>query len=75
MTVGLTGLENIFPHGLPRDVLSIVLKNYFAERLPKDSWCCRLSRHSAFPALTAPSSSEGGYLGFGYSGALGPFQF
>ena len=39
----LTGLENIFPRGLPRDVLSIALMSYFAEHLQKDSWCCRLS--------------------------------
>lgn len=75
MTVGLTGLENIFPHGLPRDVLSIALKNCFAEHLPKDSWCCRFSWHSTFPALAAPSSSEGDYLEISYSGALGPLQF
>ena len=29
----LTGLENIFPRGLPRDVLSIALMSYFAEHL------------------------------------------
>lgn len=53
----LTGLENIFSHGLLLDVLYICAKekNSFAELLQKDLWCCRFIWDLAFAAGTPPT--------------------